>query len=146
MGAHNVATIATARERAEAVRDGLMAQFREDGYDVAHHWASEIQAALDAPRGGTLKAWMQRHHDEPVDTFQTTLVIARDGKGVIEYDRAQDWAVSARRVDASRATRVLLNGSTREYAGVTALTGSGRVFLGFASWGSDKVQMIVFSA
>lgn len=152
MGAHNAATLDVARARSEAVVT-LLKEYPGDDH-VAQYWVDEIETILTEGRTtSTLKAWMQRHHDEPIDTLQTTIRVAREfpvrnseivsaKSAVIEPERP--WAPGSRRVDASRATRVLLNGSSRDYAGVTTFLVTERGYIGFASWGKDAVQMLVF--
>lgn len=140
MGAHNAATLAVARDRIAAVRDRL----REATGETAD-WAGILDRALIAEPGGTLKAWMQAHHDAEVKTFQTTIKVALYGQPVIEL--IDDWWIpGARRVDAARATRVVLDGSEREYAGVTTFVATEDLYVGFGKWGDDRVQLIVFSA
>lgn len=142
MGAHSAATLDVARQRVEAVRDRL-GQNTENPSNV--FWFEYLDLALNDPqRSGTLKAWMQRAHDQVIDTLQVTIdVVTEDGKqGDI---RIRDhWAPGARRVDAARATRVLLDGSTRDYAEVTTFIATDRIYIGFTSWGKDAVQMLVF--
>lgn len=141
MGAHNAATLDVARERAQSVVSVLREYPGAD--HVAEYWRDEIEDILEnGSTTGTLKAWMQAHHDEPIDTLQTTIRVARDGQGVIEPGRP--WAPGSRRVDAARATRVVLNGSEREYAGVTTFLVTERGYIGFAKWGDDAVQMLVY--
>ena len=141
MGAHNTATLDVARDRAKAVIT-LLQEYRGDDH-VAEYWRDEIQTILEQGRTeGTLKAWMQRHDGEPIDTLQTTIKVARAGRGVIEPERP--WAPGSRRVDATRAATVLLDGSRRDYAGVTTFLVTERGYIGFASWGDDAVQMLVY--
>lgn len=141
MGAHNTATLDVARDRAKAVIT-LLQEYRGDDH-VAEYWRDEIQTILEQGRTeGTLKAWMQRHDGEPIDTLQTTIKVARAGSGVIEPERP--WAPGSRRVDATRAATVLLDGSRRDYAGVTTFLVTERGYIGFASWGDDAVQMLVY--
>lgn len=142
MGAHNAATLDVARQRAEKVRDDLRA--RESDH-VAEWWADQIELGLERGRTtGTLKAWMQAHDGEPVDTLQVTIVVARDGHSVIEPERP--WAPGSRRIDATRAAVVLLNDSRRDYAGVTTFLTEEKIYVGFAKWGADRVQMLVYVA
>lgn len=141
MGAHNHLTLDIARDRANAVV-GLLKEY--PGYDqVAQYWVDEIEHILETGRTeGTLKAWMKRHDGYPIDTLHTTILVARDGQGVIEPQRP--WAPGVRRVDATRAACVLLNGSRRDYAGVTTFLVTERGYIGFASFGEDTVQMLVY--
>lgn len=141
MGAHNAATIDVARDRAK----GVIALLREfPGTDhVAEYWRDEIETILEQGRtDGTLKAWMQRHDGEPIDTLQTTIKIVDDGRAVIEPERP--WAPGSRRVDASRAATVLLDGTRRDYAGVVTFLVTERGYIGFAKWGDAAVQMLVY--
>ncbi|QXN74020.1 hypothetical protein SEA_BLAB_94 [Microbacterium phage Blab] len=172
MGAHNQSTLAVARDRANAVVT-LLKEYPGDDH-VAQYWIDEIETILETGRTeGTLKAWMQRHDGDPIDTLQTTIRVAYpvttcerhggewgddetcqrctdiDGKarraplvGVIEPGRP--WAPGSRRVDAARATRVVLDGSSRDYAGVTTFLVTERGYIGFASFGEDAVQMLVY--
>lgn len=140
MSAHTIATKQYAQERVEFVIERLR---QNTSHQANHFWISELETALEQPTGGTLRDWMQRHHDEPIDTLQVTLAIDPN----TAQPRVTDaWAPGVRRVDAtSRATAVFLNQSTREYAGVTTLTATGRVYVGFAKWGTD-VQLLAYSA
>lgn len=152
MGAHNQSTLAVARDRANAVVS-LLKDYPGDDH-VAQGWVDEIQDILDNGRTtSTLKAWMQRHDGEPIDTLQTTIRVARDEPtgdlfnpvrevGTIEPDRP--WAPGSRRVDAARATRVVLGESSRDYAGVTTFLVTERGYIGFASFGKSAVQMLVY--
>lgn len=148
MGAHNAATLDVARQRTEKVRDVLKEQSdNDDGDQASWMWLNTIDAALE--RGtttGTLRAWMTAHHDAPIDTLQATIrVVNEDGtRGDIVVEKL--WAPGSRRVDATRAATVLLNGSRRDYAGVTTFLTSDSVYVGFASFGKDRVQMLVFAA
>lgn len=141
MGAHNQSTLAVARDRANAVIT-LLKEY--PGYDhVAQYWVDEIEHILETGRTeGTLKAWMKRHDGDPIDTLQTTIRIADEGRAIIEP--ARPWAPGSRRVDAARATRVVLDGSSRDYAGVTTFLVTERGYIGFASFGPDAVQMLVY--
>lgn len=137
--AHSVATRIAAQQRVELVHTHLTGQPGED--TVSAFWAEQLDAVANAPTGGTLKQWMTDAHDENVDTLQVTL---RSGEGD-QWFITDFWTPGVRRVDAARATRVLLNGSEREYAGVTTYLMTERVYVGFAKWGNDAVQMVVYS-
>lgn len=141
MGAHNQSTLAVARDRANAVV-GLLKEY--PGYDqVAQYWVDEIEHILETGRTeGTFKAWMKRHDGDPIDTLQTTIRVAVEGRAIIEP--LKPWAPGSRRVDASRAATVLLNGSRRDYAGVTTFLVTERGYIGFASLSEDAVQMLVY--
>lgn len=139
MGAHNAATLDVARRRTEAVRDYLRGwQNNED-----QSWADLLDRALALAPGGTLKSWMQRHHGQKIKTFQTTIAISLDGKPILEVDAP--WIPGTRLVDAARATRVTLDGSSRDYAGVTTFV-AGDVYVGFASWGENKIQFLAYAS
>ncbi|QNJ55593.1 hypothetical protein SEA_PHINKY_102 [Microbacterium phage Phinky] len=148
MGTHSQLTLGVARDRANAVVT-LLKEYPGDDH-VAQYWVDEIEHILETGRTeGTLKAWMKRHDGDPIDTLQTAIIIAResglrdDSKvGVIEPQRP--WAPGSRRVDATRAACVLLNGSRRDYAGVTTFLVTERGYIGFASFGDDTVHMLVY--
>ena len=141
MGAHNTATLDVARQRTQAVIT-LLGEYPADDH-VAQYWVDEIQTILETGRTeGTLKAWMQAHDGEPIDTLQTTMIVEQDGQPVIEPMRP--WAPGSRRVDASRAAVVLLDDSRRDYAGVTTFLVTERGYIGFAKFGDDQVQMLVY--
>lgn len=148
MGAHNAATLEVARERAEKVRDILKEQSdNDDGDQASWTWFNTIDTALE--RGtttGTLRGWMTEHDGMPIDTLQATIrVVTEDGtRGDIVIEKL--WAPGSRRVDATRAATVLLNDSRRDYAGVTTFLTSDSVYVGFASYGKDRVQMLVYAA
>lgn len=146
MGAHSPATLGVARDRTEAVHKMLADMAAADGMDLASHtWSETLGFILkNGETRGTLKEWMKRHDGEPVDTLQVTIRVARDGQGVIEPGKP--WAPGSRRVDAARAACVLLDGSRRDYAGVTTFLTDETTYVGFAGWGDDSVQLIVFSA
>lgn len=153
MGAHNAATLDVARDRAQAVV-ALLKTYPGDDH-VAQHWVEEIEDILENGRTmSTLKAWMSRHNGEPIDTLQTTIRVARDVQEIPErgtparrvstIEPERPWAPGSRRVDAARATRVVLGESSRDYAGVTTFLVTERGYIGFASWGPDAVQMLVY--
>lgn len=148
MGAHTTATLSAARDRAQAVV-ALLKEYPGDDH-VAQYWVDEIESILEDGRTeGTLKAWMQRHDGDPIDTLQTTITVARDGGlsepmwvSVIEPRRP--WAPGSRRVDATRAACVLLDGSRRDYTGVTTFLVTERGYIGFAKFSDNAVQMLVY--
>ena len=139
MGAHNAATLEVARRRTEMVRDALSR--RESSDTVAHWWADVLDQALNVERGtiGTLRAWMQNAHDWPVDTLQVTIRCGRED--VI----ATYWSPGSRRVDATRATRAVLDGSSRDYAGVTTFVATEQTYVGFAAFGPEHVQLLIYT-
>lgn len=137
--AHSTATREAAQQRVSLVHNHLAAQPGED--TVAAFWAEQLAAVANAPKGGTLKQWMTDAHDEIVDTFQVTL---RSGEGDAWFI-TEFFTPGPRRVDAARATRVLLNGSERSYDGVTTHLMTEHVYVGFAAWGNDAVHMVVYS-
>lgn len=139
MGAHSPATLDVARQRVSAVRD----QLSELADDTP--WVARLDAALAAVPGGTLKAWMTQHHDQTVETLQTTIRVSHFGQPLNE-PIGDWWTPGPRKVDAARATRVVLDGSDREYRGVTTFVATDSVYVGFAAWGADRVQMLVYSA
>lgn len=138
MGAHNATTREYARRRVQYVIDRLSDAAETPAQT---HWVDALQQALAAPSGGTLKAWMQAHEDQKIETLQVTLRLID-----AEVDSLSDaWSPGPRLVDASRAASVRLNGSTRDYAGVTTMAATEYVYVGFAKWGSD-VQMLCYTA
>lgn len=142
MGAHNAATLDVARQRTQAVRD-MLAENTENPSNV--FWVEYLDLALAEPkRGGTLKAWMQHAHDQVIDTLQATMTIVTEDGCAPDVRNVGLWAPGARRVDAARATRVLLDGSERAYAGVTTFVSTDRIYVGFAKWGETAVQMLVY--
>ena len=95
----------------ESLRATLEALPASDGRDTALVWVRETPTT----RGGTMRAWMQAHHGERVDTLQAS------------HSNGRLWAPLGRTVDASRATRVELNGSSRHYAGCRVIASSATV-------------------
>lgn len=148
MGAHDSGTLAVARQRTEKVRDVLKEQSdNDDGDQASWFWLNTIDVALE--RGatkGTLKAWMTAHDGAPIDTLQATIrVVNEDGtRGDIVIEKF--WAPGSRRVDATRAATVLLDDSRRDYAGVVTFLTEEKIYIGFASFGKDRVQMLVYVA
>lgn len=148
MGAHNTATLGVARDRANAVIT-LLKEYPGDDH-VAQYWVDEIESILEDGRTeGTLKAWMQRHDGDPIDTLQTTIRVVRDGGQheripIAVIEPLRPWAPGSRRVDAARATRVVLDGSSRDYAGVTTFLVTERGYIGFTAFGPESVQMLVY--
>lgn len=108
---------------------------------VADYWQDVIEQAQAAPRGGTLRAWMTEKHDEVIDTYQIDL---RQGEADLWFITGF-WTPGSRRVDAARATRVLLDGSGRYYSEVTTHRMTDTVYVGFSDLGEGAVQMVVFS-
>ncbi|QUE25390.1 hypothetical protein SEA_FIZZLES_96 [Microbacterium phage Fizzles] len=149
MGAHNAATLAVARDRAQAVVN-LLREYPGTDH-VAEYWRDEIENILEnGVTEGTLRAWMERHDGEPIDTLQTTIKVVlkladSDRNALVPTIEPQrPWAPGSRRVDATRAACVLLNGSRRDYAGVTTFLVTERGYIGFAKFGDDAVQMLVY--
>lgn len=140
MGAHSAATLDTARKRVELVRDALARRPESD--TVAHKWADALGMALDEDRRSTigrLRAWMEHNHDWPVDTLQVNIDCGKTDS------IASFWTPGTRRVDASRATRAVLNGSSRDYAGVITFYADDDLYVGFASLSTpNRVQMLVY--
>lgn len=67
-------------------------------------------------KGGTMRKWMTERHGRKVTTIQVT-----------DYTV---WAPTGRMIDADTyAGRVLLNGSSREYAGLKVLHSGDRVLI-----------------
>ena len=132
MGAHNAATLLIAERRAEHVADVL----RDMGKATAVGWADTIEDALTAPAGGTLKAWAQARDGQRAETFQATVWVA-------DLHLSGVW-LSGPRLMWARPTHVTFDGSTRSFAGVVTLRATDSAYIGFAPWGDDAVQMIVY--
>lgn len=75
-------------------------------HDVSRIVGQTVADTLTLPASGTLRAWMQAHHGGKVTTIQ------------IDQNNGSAWAPMGRTVDASRASSVKLDGSTRDYAGM----------------------------
>ncbi len=89
----------------DAMFDTLIGRYPGDAEQaLVNRWR---QIAAGAEESGTMKAWMQKHDGDTVETFQ--------------YDQSlgKVWRPGPRAVDAStRSTYVALNGSRRDYAGM----------------------------
>ncbi len=83
---------------------GAYPDTRERG--VIESWESLFAGAS---AGGTLRDWMASHDGRQIDTFQ--------------FDRRTQtpWAPGVRTLDASRSTYFTLDGSRRDYAGMSVL-------------------------
>lgn len=132
MGAHDLATLAYAQARTERVRDHVLARVGRDA-----PWAHALASVIDQPATvGRLRPWMQAHHGERIDTLQV-------GIEPVTERIVSVWAPVDRLVDASRATRVLLDGSSREYAGVITYRANENVYVGFTTWG-ERVVLLAY--
>lgn len=137
MGAHNQTTEHYARKRAKYVMEGL----RNSTTPASQFWANEIEHALNQPVGGSLKKYMLENSGDTVQTLQA--VVHLSGADPVRISNL--WAPPSRKVDTSRSTYVLLDGSRRDYSGmVTLCSGDGR-WIGFTEYG-ENVQLVVYSA
>lgn len=80
------------------------------------HPHSKLRSAIDealsrSTPSGTMKAWMQAQDGHYIDTAQVRTY----------QDSPNVWLPLMRKVDASRATKVELDGSARDYAGATVV-------------------------
>lgn len=79
-----------------------------------------ITSALESPnRAGTMRAWFESHNGKPVNTLQL-IVWGID----TDTPRPSFWQPGARTVDTSRATYVTLDGSRRDFAGMSVVHAS----------------------
>lgn len=127
MGAHNSSTEHYARRRAEYAANILDSIPESKDNGVGEYWARSIREGLEARTGGTLRAWIQDHDGDAVDTLQVDILLDQaEPAGLVN-----GWAPGARRISAERKTYALLGGSRRDYAGVTTLVATDRVYIGF---------------
>lgn len=104
------------------VLEPILGKLESSPVEYSRVVAATIREALDAPAGGTMRAWMERHSGRDVTTVQA----ANDGSSV--------WAPTGRVIDASRATFVEFNGSTRYYAGMRVLHTTDSVLIVADEW------------
>lgn len=88
-------------------------------------FAKRFLAGLTAPRvapKGTMRAWMESHNGQTVDTVQIT-------------NRTGDsWTPIERKIEATRAGKVLLNDSARDYKGMRVLSATDSVLIVADDW------------
>jgi len=101
---------------------------------LGEHWAATLENGALSSERGTLKAWMQAHDDELVDTLQ--LRIADD-------EVLDSWAPRKRLVDSrSFASYALLAGSRLDYAGARTLFTVDGLYVG---WRENWQHLIVYA-
>lgn len=147
MSAHNPATLGYAVRRLEHVRNLLAdldkeAPGRYGRNPAALDWARTLnRAILQGHTPGTLRRFLQDNHLNDVETLQANLHL--DDAEVSSVTGL--WAPGPRTVDArTRKTSATLDGSTRDYAGVTTFLATDNLYVGYGSWGAHGVQLIVY--
>lgn len=83
-------------------------------------FAKRFLAGLTAPRvapKGTMRAWMEAHNGLSVDTVQLT------------NETGNCWTPIDRKIEATRAGKVLLNDSARDYKGMRVLSATDSVLI-----------------
>lgn len=138
MTAHNTATREYAERRTQFVIDHLE---RDELITERMRWAARLRSALQAPRQGNLRDWMAAHNGtlETVDTLQATIRLVKANPVRLSHL----WLPGHRQVDA-RGTFVNLGGSRRDYKGMITLASDADLWLGFAPWDSNSVQLICY--
>lgn len=137
---HNTATATYAARRIAAIRDALAAPANADN-PAARLYARILGHALTVGHTrGSLKEWMRYHHGASINTFQVNVHL--DGAEVSALRHA--WMPGSRKLDAeTRKTGAILDGSIRDYAGVTTFYVDNTTYIGFSRLGSDAVQLVL---
>lgn len=102
---------------------------------IAASLHERLSSALTSQPAGTMRAWFQRHDGRTVDTLQAT--VGNDGR------ISNVWTPSGRLIDASRASSVSLNGSTRDYAGCRVIAASDSALIVATHYG-DATQLCAY--
>lgn len=105
---------------------------------TARMWDSALRDVLYLPATGTARAWMQAHDKALVSTLQARVHVSGDVSGV--------WTPGPRTVDASRASSVSLDGSSRDYRGMRVVAAGPDVLVAVAPWGEDQVHICVYTS
>lgn len=103
---------------------------------VAADLHERLIGALTSAPNGTMRAWFQRHDGRTVDTLQAT--VGNDGRV------SNVWTPSGRLIDASRASSVSLNGSTRDYARCRVIAAGDNALIVATPWGDDATQLCAY--
>ena len=146
MSAHNPATLGYAVRRLEYVRNllsDLDKKARHNGGNpAALEWARTVnRAILHGHTPGTLRRFLQHNHLNTVETLKANLNL--DAAVISTFTVL--WAPGPRTIDSqTRKTSATLDGSTREYAGVTTFLATDTLYVGYASWGKDALQLIIY--
>lgn len=138
MTAHNPATLAYAERRAEFALDRLSDLPREGAY----LWANRLRTALSAPRQGSIRAWLEAHDGTPIETLQLTVRLYGAEPSAVE----DIWIPGARTVSVRSTYAWLGDYSRRYYRGVVTLASDDDIWLGFAPWGDDAVQLVCYAS
>lgn len=131
MGAHNAATLAAARERIAYVAERLNAQslWRETFDSIV---ASE-------PHQMTLRKWASEGQE--LNALQVHVKLESGAP----IGLANAWSPGARIVDAVRSTFIEFGtGSRRDFAGLVCYAATDDYWVGFSSWGSDTMELVVY--
>lgn len=130
MGAHNSVT----REYADRLLRHVAAKINQRS-----SWAGLLDAIIERGHvSGSLKNWIREGME--LETLQ--LDVKLDGA---EPDGiANVWVPGARIVDHAGPTFLHLNGSRRDYAGVTTYAATSDYYVGFTGSSKDRVSLIIY--
>lgn len=132
---HNAATLEYARRRLEFVTSKLNP---ESSWHATLTEATRLARESDSVRRGSLKSWIDEGRE--LETLQLDVKLSDAEPAGI----ANVWVPSARLVDGVAATYFTLNGSRRDFAGVTTLLASDSIYVGFDGKGDDRVGLIIY--
>lgn len=110
-----------------------------DRNDAARLWRTRLRDAVKAGERDTLKAWMQAHAGQAVETLQAALVLS----GADAVDARNIWAPGMRVVEP-KATYTLLGVSRRDYAGTVATASSTDSWIGFEKIDDHAIQLLCY--
>lgn len=103
-------------------------------------WHNAMRTALKSPAAGTMRAWMEAHHDARIQTLQATVSMDATGENVGIHWM---WQPGERTVSATRAGSVTLGESSRDYAGCRVIAASDESLVVASTWGEDR-QIIFY--
>ena len=130
MGAHNAVTLHAADRRLRHVAAKINRQ---------SSWAGLLDTIIERGHvSGSLKNWI--HEGAELETLQLDVKLDAGEPVAI----ANVWVPGARIVDHAGPTFLHLNGSRRDYAGVTTYAAAPEYYVGFTAGPRGSVSLIIY--
>lgn len=136
MGAHNMATLAAARERIA---------FASDGLNPASSWPATFAEILDRGHvSGSLKNWARE--GMTFETFQVTIELDDGGDPTSAGRQHTLWCPGPRTMNSKRATYFTSgeSDSRRDFRGMTTYAATDDYWIGFSAMGSNRVGLVLY--
>ena len=105
-------------------------------YTIAQGWLKTLLDTMRETPRGTMRAWFERHNGQTVDTLQATITDNGDVRDA--------WAPNGRKISATRAGRVALDESVRDYAGCRVVHVSETALIIATNWGDSARQIAAY--